>query len=107
MGSLTSLLLAYAEVDHRLAAHLPPPLQRLKLSRAISFDDDALHALAEQRGRSDPFVGSLEDARHWKPCSKPFWGRSGRRFPKRVVDFGGFCGPWLRRSAENVVRRSC
>jgi hypothetical protein len=49
MGALRSLLLMYTEIGLELALHLPRGVERLKLSRALNFTDDALHCLA-QRG---------------------------------------------------------
>ena len=43
---LRTLLLAYTSVDAALVEHLPSRLTRLKLSRALAFDDAAIVALA-------------------------------------------------------------
>lgn len=49
MRMLRELLLAYSPVDIQLAWHLPPQLERLKLSRVLAFDDSALECLAKQQ----------------------------------------------------------
>lgn len=72
MGCLRSLFLAFTEVDGRLAAHLPPRLEWLKLSRAVNFDDAALKSLAMRAssltsldvgsyGITDASIGALQD----------------------------------------------
>ena len=47
LRNLETLLMPYTLVDLQLAFHLPRSLRRLKLSRAIHFDDDALVCLAQ------------------------------------------------------------
>jgi hypothetical protein len=61
MGSLEILLMPYTLVDLQLAFHLPPSLRRLKLSRAVHFDDDALACLAHAVESADsPSLCSLD-----------------------------------------------
>ena len=48
MLTLVCALSARSEVDLQLALNLPRKLERLKLSRALAFDDAALACLAEQ-----------------------------------------------------------
>ena len=50
MKSLRQLFLSYTDVDLQLAFHLPPSLEKLKLSRALAFDDNAIQSLASAIG---------------------------------------------------------